>query len=320
MTNILITGAGGFIGANLANKLSQSNNDVTLLVRKKTNLWRVNHQISKSKIKYVNILNKKDLFNKIKEIKPDVVYHSATYGIHPAQKDYENAIRTNLIGTNNLLESLSRYNDLQKFVNIGTSFEYGSKKEPVKETDIPNPRTFYGITKNVQTNISQYFASEKNLPTISLRIFSTYGRYDEPGRLIPDLMYSIINKTKINVTSKNTIRDLIYIDDVIDALLLSSRKKSPVGEIFNIGTGKGYSLKQIVEMLQDITNEKLNISWGNKNKVREFDKTGGESIANIKKSTQILKWKPKNSIKDGLIKTYNWFSKNIEMYHKFYSN
>ena len=242
MTNILITGAGGFIGANLANKLSQSNNDVTLLVRKKTNLWRVNHQISKSKIKYVNILNKKDLFNKIKEIKPDVVYHSATYGIHPAQKDYEKAIRTNLIGTNNLLESLSRYNDLQKFVNIGTSFEYGSKKEPVKETDMPNPRTFYGITKNVQTNISQYFASEKNLPTISLRIFSTYGRYDEPGRLIPDLMYSIINKTKINVTSKNTIRDLIYIDDVIDALLLSSRKKSPVGEIFNIGTGKGYSL------------------------------------------------------------------------------
>ena len=60
MTNILITGAGGFIGANLANKLSQSNNDVTLLVRKKTNLWRVNHQISKSKIKYVNILNKKN--------------------------------------------------------------------------------------------------------------------------------------------------------------------------------------------------------------------------------------------------------------------
>ena len=79
MTSILITGAGGFIGANLANKLSQSKNDVTLLVRKKTDLWRVNHKISKSKIKYVDILNKKDLFNKIKEIKPDVVYHSETY-------------------------------------------------------------------------------------------------------------------------------------------------------------------------------------------------------------------------------------------------
>ena len=65
MTNVLITGAGGFIGSNLANKLSQSKNDVTLLVRKKTDLWRVNHEISKSKIKYVDILNKKDLFNKI---------------------------------------------------------------------------------------------------------------------------------------------------------------------------------------------------------------------------------------------------------------
>ena len=171
MTSVLITGAGGFIGANLANKLSQSKNDVTLLVRKKTDLWRVNHKISKSKIKYVDILNKKDLFNKIKEIKPDVVYHSATYGIHPSQKDYENVIRTNLIGTNNLLESLSRYNDLQKFVNIGTSFEYGSKKEPMKETDMPNPRTFYGITKMLRQIFLNILQVKKIYQQLTLEFF-----------------------------------------------------------------------------------------------------------------------------------------------------
>ena len=152
-------------------------------------------------------------------------------------------------------------------MNIGTSFEYSSKKQPIKETDLSNPSTIYGITKNAQTNISQYFAIQKKLPTISFRIFSTYGRYDEPGRIIHDIMYSAINKNKINLSSKQTVRDFIHIDDVIDALVLASRKKSLTGEVFNIGTGKEYSLKQIADLIQNLTNTKLNISWGHKDKI-----------------------------------------------------
>jgi len=318
MKNILITGAGGFIGANLANKLSETKNNVTLLIRKKTDVWRINHNISKFDIKYVDILNDKQVFKTIKVIKPDIVFHSATYGVYPGQNDYENMIKTNLIGTKNLLESLLLYNNLEKFVNIGTSFEYGAKKEPMKETDITNPRTFYGITKNSQTSISQYFAIQKKLPTISFRIFSAYGRYDEPGRIIHDLMYSAINKNKINLSSKQTVRDFIHIDDVIDALILACKKKSLTGEIFNIGTGNECSLKQITDLIQDITNKKLNISWGHKNKIREFDRTNGKNIADIKKSSQLLEWKPKISIKNGLVKTFNWYNKNSRIYQKFY--
>ncbi len=318
MKNILITGAAGFIGANLANRLASTKNNVTILIRKKTNLWRINHNISKFNIKYADIMNDKDVSKVIKITKPDIVFHSATYGVYPNQNNFEKMIKTNLIGTKNLLESLSNYNDLEKFVNIGTSFEYSSKKQPIKETDLSNPSTIYGITKNAQTNISQYFAIQKKLPTISFRIFSTYGRYDEPGRIIHDIMYSAINKNKINLSSKQTVRDFIHIDDVIDALVLASRKKSLTGEVFNIGTGKEYSLKQIADLIQNLTNTKLNISWGHKDKIREFDKINGKNIADIKKSTRILKWKPKNSIKDGLIKTFNWYNEHSKIYQKLY--
>lgn len=314
MANILITGGSGFLGANLAHRLSKSKNNVMLIVRSKSDLWRLNGLTSKVSIHTVDILKKKELDSEINKIKPDIVYHCATYGVHNSQKNFYNMLDTNIIGIYNLLESLLKYNDVEKIVNVGSSFEYGVKIIPFQENDLSIPTTLYGISKNTQTNIAQYFAKYQSLPIATFRVSTAYGKYDAPGKLIADIMYALIHKTRINLAEKNAIRDFIYIDDVIDALILGSKKNVPSGEIFNIGTGVGHTVYQVFDEVQKIAKCKIEVSWNNKDRIRDFDKITSNNVVNIDKIKNILKWKPKNSLKMGLDKTYKWYNENIGLY------
>lgn len=314
MANILITGGSGFLGANLAYRLSKSKNNITLFVRPKSNLWRLNGLTSKVDIHKIDILKKKELDSEINKIKPDIVYHCATYGVYNFQKDFNSIVNTNIIGIHNILESLLKYNDVEKIINIGSSFEYGVKSKPLRENDLSIPTTLYGISKNTQTNIAQYYAKNKNLPVITFRLFAPYGKYDSSGRLMADLMFALINKTRVKLGDKNAIRDFIYIEDVIDALILGSKKSVPSGEIFNVGTGIGHTVYQVFDEVQKIAKRRIDASWNNKDRTREFDKTKSKNVANIDKIKDMLKWKPKNSLKTGLVKTYKWYNENIGLY------
>lgn len=314
MVNILITGGSGFIGANLAYRLSKSKNNITLFVRPKSNLWRLNALTSKVSIHKIDIFKKKELDSEINTIKPDIVYHCATYGVYNFQKNFNNMVNTNITGTHSLLESLLEYNDVEKIINMGSSFEHGVKNEPLRENALSRPTTLYGICKNTQTSIAQYFAKNKNLPVITFRLFAPYGKYDSRGRLMADLMCALINKTRVKLGEKNAVRDFIYIDDVIDALILGSKKNVPSGEIFDVGTGTGHTIYQVFDEMQKITKCKIDASWNNKDMMREFDKTKSKNVANIDKVKDLLKWKPKNSLKSGLVKSYKWYNENIELY------
>lgn len=314
MVTVLITGGSGFIGSNLAHRLSKSKNNIELFVRSNSDLWRLNGLTSKINIHQVDILKKKELNSKINTIKPDIVYHCATYGVQNFQKDFYKMMNINCIGTYNLLESLLKYDNAKKIINVGSSFEYGMQSNSFKENHLSIPTTLYGISKNNQTNIAQYFAKHQNLPVITFRVFSAYGKYDAPGKLMADMMYALINKTKMKLAEKNTIRDFIYIDDVIDALILGMKTNVPYGEIFNIGTGMGHTVYQMFDEIQKITKNTINVSWNNKDRMRDFDKIKSKNVANIDKIKNILKWIPNNSFKMGINKTYKWYVENIDLY------
>lgn len=314
MANILITGGNGFLGANLAHKLSKSKNNVILFVRSDSDLWRLNGLGTKISLEKVDILKKAELNYKINKIKPDIVYHCTTYGVQNFQKNFNKMINTNVIGTYNVLESLMKYNNVEKIINVGTTFEYGVTNNPFKENDSSLPTTLYGISKKTQTNIAHHYAKNYDLPLITFRISSAYGKYDARGKLMADMMCSLITKTKMKLAEKNTIRDFIYIDDVIEALVLGSRKNVPYGEIFNIGTGVGYTVYEIFNEVQKIAKCKIDVSWNNKNRIRDFDKIKSNNLANIDKIKNMLKWEPKNSLKSGLSRTFKWYNKNIHLY------
>ena len=174
------------------------------------------------------------------------------------------------------------------------------------------PFDSYSDTKVSQTRLVEHYSHQKQLPAVTLRIFTPYGIFEEPGRLISDVMAATVKKKSLKIFSRKAKRDFVYIDDVVSALIKASSKPGIEGEIFNIGSGNATSIEELVDLVCEVTNTNLEVSWYNESQ-REYDKTGTNGFADIQKAKKI-DWKPEVSIKDGLSKTYDWFSQNINLY------
>jgi nucleoside-diphosphate-sugar epimerase len=313
MTNkkvYLITGATGFIGSCLLRELINKNEKVHIILRKKANLWRIKDILGQTNIHFNNLSNLDKLSKLIKKIRPNIIYHLATYGAYSSQNDANLCIKTNVQGTWNLLRATADI-DYELFVNTGSSSEYGFKTSPMKETDLLEPASYYAVTKSSQTLLCSYFAKVNNKPVVTLRPFSVYGAYEDGSRFIPTLLKSLYFHKKMNLVSPYITRDWIYVDDVVNAYLSVNKLSKYGGEIFNIGTGTQKTIKEVVELAVKVTAEKTTFKWkGMKNRIWDTDCW----VADISKSARLLKWKPKVNLEQGLLLTWKWFKNNLRLY------
>lgn len=302
-SRIFITGAGGFIGANLTKKLSSLGYDVHIILKPDSNLWRLESIKKKITIHHGNLLNKTSLSCILSKVNPNIIYHLATHGAYSFQNDIERIIDVNIVGTINLLDAAKKIN-YDSLVLTGTSSEYGFKKHLMRETDILEPTSFYAASKASSTLLAQVFAREYKKPINIVRPFSVYGPYEEKSRFIPTIIRALFEKKEISLTGGKQRRDFIYIDDVINAYLLFLSQKDLQGEVFNLGTGKQYTNDEVVETLFRAIGKKTSIKKG------AFPKKTWDTafwIADISKSKKILKWKSKVTLEEGLKKTYKWW-------------
>ena len=313
MANILITGAGGFIGASLARDLITSKHNISIIVRRQSHLWRLKDVLSHIGVNNVDMTSIAEINKVVKKTQPDIVYHLAAHGGYPFQQNLDTIIKTNLISSVNLMHALSTHCNQCKFINTGSSSEYGLKQRAMKESDVTEPISVYGITKLSQTLFAKYFNKKYNLHTVTLRLFSVYGPYEEPGRLIHDIMMALVNKSELELSSPKPRRDFIHMDDVLSALKKAAFVKGARGKVFNIGSGKDYSVKDALDMACKVTNTKLKVKWGIEEKSRSFN-SNSKWIADITNANKILKWKPAISFREGLLKTYEWYHNNVKIY------
>ena len=153
MTRVLVTGASGFIGSNLTRNLIKTEDQVSILMRKKSNLWRINDVISECNVHTADLLDFEEIRNIISKVKPEIVYHCSAFGVYQNQKDISKMTQTNVVGTSNLLMALRENSELERLVNLGSVFEYGSKSNSIKETDPTQPFDPYSVTKVSQTKL-----------------------------------------------------------------------------------------------------------------------------------------------------------------------
>ena len=258
----------------------------------------------------VDILDREKLFEVVKEINPKKICHLAIYGGYPFQKDDKKIIDTNFTGTINLLDALKEV-DYDCFINTGSSSEYGEKKEPMKENDICEPNTVYGVAKVASTMYCNYIAKTENKNIGTLRLFSIYGDYEEKGRLVTTLFTDLINQKDVKLGNPEAVRDFVYVKDVVNAykIILDSPQKLK-GKIYNICSNKQTSVKEMAEKIKIILNseKKLNFSTlvG-----RSFDTkiwVGNNSLFR-----NDYGWEPL-LLEKGLEKASHWFTKNINLY------
>jgi nucleoside-diphosphate-sugar epimerase len=307
---VLVTGASGFIGANLTRKLLYNGADIHALIRPNPNLWRIEEIIPRITLHQVDLTDFEMLRETVNQIQPEVIFHLAAGRASTSFQDRLATLQANIFGTFNLLEATTPLNYL-RFIHIGSSLEYGTRRRPLKESDRLEPKTFFGVNKAAATLLCQQFAQANQRPIVLLRLFSVYGYWESPTRLIPTAIMAALRNQEIALTPPGYHRDLIFIEDVLDACLRALQAEGVAGEIINVGSGQQWSNEQVVEMVQTISGQKVSVRVG-EYPARASDATYW--VSDKRKAKRSLGWEPRHTLHEGLKKTIAWFRLHQKAY------
>jgi UDP-glucose 4-epimerase len=318
---VLITGGLGFIGSNLAIKLVRFGAEVlavdNMLPRQGGNLFNVESVKDKIKINISDIRNPVSMNHLVKG--QDYVFHLAGQVNHvDSVKNPLQDLSINVEGTLVLMEAIRQNNSDTKVIFTGTRGEYGaSLKLPVAESHAINPIGIYAITNFAAERIVLTYHNIHKIKSICLRITNTYGprhqmQHDEYGVFNWFIRKAMDNEV-IPVFGDGTIsRDYLFVDDLIEALLMIALKKNAYGEVFNIGSGVPVNFINLaLKIIKTAGSGKTNYAkFTAERKALE----PGDYYADISKIKSIIEWKPETTLEDGIKKTIEYYKKNREHY------
>ena len=302
-STILVVGGTGFIGINLIKKFLKLGAKITCLSLKNKYNRLIHKNIKYTVCDYKNLKILKKKINK----SFDYVVNLGGYIDH--SKFFAGGkmvIDNHFSSTMNLLLSLKKKN-LKRYVHVGTCDEYGKNISPIEEKFREDPITSYALAKLASINLLIMLNKTENFPATALRLFLVYGPHQKNDRLIPQVINGCLQKRKFPVSKGNQLRDFCYVDDVVDAIILSLTKKKALGKIFNVGSGKPVSVKFIINAISKIIKQGKPLF--SKIKLRKNENL--KLYPSINKISRILGWKPKTNLNQGLVKTINYY-KTIE--------
>ena len=317
MKRVILTGATGFVGAKLARRLLEEGHEVHLFLRKEHSRWRIQSIKDAVGIHIIDLGDRETVEQVVASIHPDWIFHLAAYGAYSSQTNFSTMAETNLVATVNLVDACVKAG-FEAFINPGSSSEYGYKDHAPSEQDWLEPNSSYAVTKAAATHYCRFTALAKNVNLATLRLYSVFGPYEEPTRLIPSLIVEGLEGKLPPLVNPNIARDYIYIDDVCQAYLLAaSRPETIPGKVYNIGSGVQSSLREIVETTRQALPISVEPSWGSMPN-RQWDTASW--VANIHQVTQELGWNPRYLFKDGLRNFIDWLVSNPDMLHFYQTN
>lgn len=295
----LIAGGTGFIGYHLAKHLVSKGHDVTSLSLKKPFKTR---RVKGIKYIFINILNKKKL-SSIKN-KFDFVINLSGYVDHSNKKM---TYKTHYHGCVNLYNTFKN-SRLKKFIQIGSSLEYGKLPSPQEEKYNKKKilKSIYSRSKFLATKFLLKKFKQSKFPVVIIRAYQVYGPSQNLDRLVPFVITKCLQNKKFDCSSGKQQRDFLYVDDFVKAIY-KALKKNVVGEIVNIGFGKPTFVKSIIKKIQSIIKKGKPI-FG---KISLRKDENMILYPSIKKAHKILNWKPKVKLDKGIKKTINYY-KNIK--------
>jgi nucleoside-diphosphate-sugar epimerase len=300
---VLITGGTGFIGACLTRDLVGRGHDVHLLLRPEAKLWRLESIQGQYTPHQADLRDAAAVREAVRHSRPEIIYHLAAHGAYPFQKDRGAIVATNLIGTANLLDALNDH-DYQAFVYTGSSSEYGHKDGPMREGDVLEPRTDYAVSKAAATLLCQAEAT-KGRPVVTVRVFSAYGPWEEPSRLVPYVMGCCWRGEVPKVTAGWQPRDFIYVDDVVTLLEAAASDPRAHGHILHAATGAQHTVRDMVETIVAVCGQgRVQPQFGAE-AIRPGEPTCW--VGSIERTTALTGWKPRHDLRSGIASMWHWF-------------
>jgi nucleoside-diphosphate-sugar epimerase/glycosyltransferase involved in cell wall biosynthesis len=300
---ILIFGAGGFIGANLFRTITRYRNDVYAVTSKPFIPWRLD-DCNPKQILHCNITKKDEVARIFEERHIQTIFDLAAYGAYAKQGDVDMIYETNLMGLLNLLELSSKFS-IHAFIHAGSSSEYGLNAAAPKEDDPLQPNSHYAVTKASAAQMIKFYGTIKEMPVLNLRYYSIYGPFEEPDRLIPQLIAKGMAGSYPPLVQPDISRDFVYVDDAVYATLLAANSNflSTAGKSINIASNKKTTIRDIAYTIKGIFNLPDEPEWGDFPN-RKWDLKDWYGNAQLAK--ELLHWENQTSLHDGLAETYDW--------------
>ena len=302
---ILITGATGFIGQHLIEKLSKEKFEIYCLSRKFNNDF-INKYSNFCTLLEIDLTDYNMTNQAILKVSPHYVIHLASSKSRSNKiDDIRSIFDYNFNSSLNLFETLLKNKNLISLTVLGSIEEYGNVNIPFIENQFESPNTIYGLSKLSITKLANIFFNEYNLPVVILRPSIVYGPNQNVDMFIPSLINALIQKQNFKMTYGEQFRDFIFIDDLIEALINTISIDELSGLVINIASGLSYKLNEIAIKIATQLNATKHLQIG-AIKYRNLEIM--EYTVDINNAKTNIKWQPKISIDEGLALTIASFN------------
>jgi nucleoside-diphosphate-sugar epimerase len=301
---ILVLGAGGFIGINLLRMLLRERKDVFGVSTAPRTNWRMLEcHTPRRNVLACDIKEPTLLRPMLQEVAPRTVFQLSAYGAYSSQREYSKIYRTNFNSVVDLIEMLKE-TGFDALIQAGSNSEYGLNAAGPKEEDELRPNSHYAVSKVATHYALKYYGQVERLPVVNLRIYSAYGPWEEPDRLIPQLLHLGAQGRYPKFSNPNTSRDFVHVEDICKAFIQAALRASSLrGEAFNIGTGRKTTLKELAGIARELFQIENTPVFGNMpGRAWDVDDWYGEPA----KAERELGWKAEIKLEEGLRRTAEW--------------
>jgi polyisoprenyl-phosphate glycosyltransferase len=299
---ILVTGAAGFIGANLFRRIARVRSDVFAAVHRAKN-WRL-ADVGDESLVALDLNDQAAVRNVVSSLAPQTIFDCAAYGAYSFEEDGGLIYQTNFQSSINLIGLLEK-RAFAAYIHAGSSSEYGTNSAGPSEETMCLPNSHYAVSKVAVANFLRYMGKSRGFPCINLRLYAVYGPYEDTSRLIPTLLRHATQGKLPPFVDPRTSRDFIHVDDACAAFIHAATAMNPdlYGADFNIGMGLRTTIGDLATLTRDlfgITEEpRFNTMEGRAWDLQDW-------YSNPQKAIDRLGWKPTISLAEGLRSTADW--------------
>lgn len=315
---VLITGAGGFMGSHLTESLVKKGARVTAFVRYNSRndpgyIKMVSQEIKDNmRIVYGDLRELETLRKAIRG--NSVIFNlAALVGIPYSYIHPNEVIETNTIGTLNVLTA-ARVEGIEKFVQTSTSEVYGSARYiPIDEKHPKQPQSPYSASKIASDAIALSYYHAFNLPVTIIRPFNTYGPRQSTRAVIPTIITQALTNQGLKLGNTISTRDFTFISDTVEGFVKIAESENSIGQEINIGSSFEISIYDLAKKIISILDRDVKLIE-DKLRIRPQKSEVERLFCDNSKAFKIIKWKPKISLKEGLIKTIEWIQNSMNLY------
>lgn len=298
-----MTGASGFVGACLARRLLQEGHDVHALVRPTHQAWRLDEVRQDVVLHAANLEDEDSVTRCLRQVRPEWVFHLAACGAYSHQTEARQIFRTNVLGTVNLV-CAALAAGVEVFVNTGSSSEYGFKDHGPSEMEPVEPNSEYAVAKASATFFCQLTARKERRRIPTLRLYSVYGPYEEPSRLVPTLIVNGFQGRLPRLVDPNIARDFVFVEEVCGAYLAAAQiETNDPGPVYNVGSGRQTTIADAVAASRELFAIREEPHWGSYGN-RKWDTTIW--VADPRRIALELGWRATVGFREGLAATAQW--------------